>query len=750
MKRLKHGVNDSFSLSMLTALGASLAAGVMCETAVAAEQIQLEEIVVTAEHRTEDIQKTAASVSVRSGEDLTAQGRFSLEAILQDVPGVVGGAATAPGFAQTSGTDNIAAGITIRGIQSNLPGGGNLTATPTSVAMYVDDVYSGAGGDFDLSRVEVLRGPQGTLYGRSATAGVVAIHTHDPDLGKFDGFATVEVGNYKLRHYTAAVNVPMGETFAVRVSGNSYERNGYISPDGGALRVQEGRIKLLWKPNDALTVLLGFVDDYNLTYLGGTDSNGTNGNIPLIAPNTYGHLTDSPPLGTGHNRYVQSWANVTWDFGPAVMTYIPAVRSWDSFSLAHTRGVLNFDQTASTPEDNFITHELRFASKPGSKLTWQAGALYYDNNLSNSNAIIDYPSGAPNLITDVSRNTTAMGLFSEATYALTNAWRVTAGVRYDDTRVETSQTAKSNQNPNIPPGYGYPVDFAVVTVGGAPGKRTFTDWTYKLRLEHDLTPSNMVYASVSTGASPGDVQISNSVPSPVVDYLKPETLTAYELGSKNRFFNDILQINGNVFYEDYGGYQTAAIDVLPFPFFSFPVLQVPVQSYGAELELLAQLTGTSRLGFNLGWTHAAFVHKDTPVPGTTNTFGTYNGQDAVPGVVPLQAQLSYDQDFYLPLDSKLSFHIDGRWLSPHYEGAVSAEQLATAPDYFNSYAKTHSEYIADVSATWKISHFSLTGYVRNVTDNRYKTNVDVSGIFGYIGATPYDPRTEGVIFSVNW
>jgi len=93
--------------------------------------------------------------------------------------------------------------------------------------------------------------------------------------------------------------------------------------------------------------------------------------------------------------------------------------------------------------------------------------------------------------------------------------------------------------------------------------------------------------------------------------------------------------------------------------------------------------------------------------------------------VPLQAQLSYDHSVNLPLDSKLTFHGDVRWLSSHYEGQVSALQLATDASYWNAYARDPGEYIGDLSATWTIKHLSLSGYVRNVGDNRYKTNVNV-------------------------
>ena len=126
----------------------------------------------------------------------------------------------------------------------------------------MDDVYNGIGGGYDLDRVEVLRGPQGTLYGRSATAGVVAIHTHDPNTTRFSADGTAEFGDYALRHWTGEVNLPIiKDTLAVRVSGNEYEQDGYYSAKGGAVSTHDFRAKALWTPTDNFSALLGYAQN---------------------------------------------------------------------------------------------------------------------------------------------------------------------------------------------------------------------------------------------------------------------------------------------------------------------------------------------------------------------------------------------------------------------------------------------------------------------------------------------------------
>ena len=218
----------------------------------AAQPQVLQEVVVTAEHRTSTAQKTAASVSVRSGNDMLTQGRYELSAILEDVPGVVGGAAGGTNSSEGSGTDNPASGLTIRGVQSNAGSGGSVTSTAASAAIYVDDVYNGIGGGYDINRVEVLRGPQGTLYGRSATAGVVAIHTGDPNTTRLSADGAVEFGDYNLHHWTGDVNVPIiQDKLAVRVSGNEYGRNGYYSADGDERASADARAPTISRPCSA-------------------------------------------------------------------------------------------------------------------------------------------------------------------------------------------------------------------------------------------------------------------------------------------------------------------------------------------------------------------------------------------------------------------------------------------------------------------------------------------------------------------
>ncbi len=219
-----------------------------------------------------DLQKTAVTVSVRTGDDLAAQGKLAVAEFLEDVPGVV---VAMPAIGNAIGvSDSPSWLISIRGVGSNGLPPGSATSVVPAVAEYVDGVYGGIGSTYDIDRVEVLRGPQGTLYGRSATGGVVAIHTVDPVVGEFSGTATAEFGDFDLRHYSAGINIPAGPVAALRVSGNDYSRDGYYAKEGGAVHTTDGRVKLLLTPSDNLSILAGVALQNNIERtgeLGGVD-----------------------------------------------------------------------------------------------------------------------------------------------------------------------------------------------------------------------------------------------------------------------------------------------------------------------------------------------------------------------------------------------------------------------------------------------------------------------------------------------
>lgn len=734
-----HQYRQSMPLIAALGLGSAIASVANAQDSNTV-RLTLEEVVVTAERREESVQNTAASVTVRTGDELLTEGKFLLRDILEDMPGVLGGAAEAALNTAGGGSDTAGSGIYIRGVQSNEGGGGSIVSTAAATAVYVDGVYEGVGGGYDIDRVEVLRGPQGTLYGRSATAGVVAIHTRDPDLTAFGGNMAAEAGNYNLQHYTGALNVPIvTDKLALRVAGNFYERDGFNTDNGlGARTNKDAKVKLLYQPSETLSILFGIAAQDNEDHTGGLLGGYTSAN-----PDTVTYTQN--PLGEGENKFRQYWAELNWNFGAATLTYQPAFRTWEQDSLIVAAGPgLLLNQIQLTPDDDFMTHELRLSSNPDSAIKWQVGSLYYRNELSNFNSVVFPQTGQIAFAADTDKTTTATGIFGEATYPFTDATRVTAGVRYDRTKVETAQDYLS-------------ITGSRVQISAQDGTREFNNWTFKLRGEHDVTPDSLVYASVSTGFSPGEVTATtcaNQNGNACAITLDAETLVSYEVGSKNRFLADSLQVNGAVFFYDYGGFQTAGVDVSNGNN-QFTVLESAAEMFGAELEALYQITPSDRVGLNLAYIDAKYVDQ----PQTPVRFKTFVAKDEIAYTPPFTANASYTHFFALPGGSSLAFRGDARYFSGHDQSRLTQVQRDLGGDGF---VRVDGEVIGNVSATWTSPSeaYTLTGYVRNVGDTQYRTRVTIvvneippgSGNFTTAGGnlTESDPRTYGVVFGMKF
>jgi outer membrane receptor protein involved in Fe transport len=699
---------------------------------------EVQDIIVTAERRFNTAQKTAASVTVRSGDDLLLQGRYDLKNILEDVPGISGGASGSTNTSLAGGTDNPATGLVIRGIQSNSGVGGSATSTSAAAAIYVDDVYNGIGGSYDIDRVEVLRGPQGTLYGRSATAGVVAIHTSDPNSQAFGVEGTAEIGNYALRHYTGSVNLPIvTDKLALRVSGNRYQRDGYYATKGDARQSTSFKAKLLWTPTDSFSALLGYAQEFNVTHTGGT------GVSQITSPTDFVFFPQA--VGDGRNHSRQYWGNFNLDLGSVALTYVPAYRTFFQSATAVVRtppgpNAVNIDNFVQTTPDNFMTHELRLRNTDtGAAFKWQVGALYYKNSLSEANNLFNIdipPAGLYIFQSTTHKVTTAEGIFAEGTYSFSADTRVTAGIRYDHTNIQINQnyTGFTGISAQLP---------------AADRVSSFDNVTYKVRLEHDLTPSNLLYALISTGFSPGDKTLTQDVfgvPKTLV--LRAETLTSYEIGSKNRFLDNHLQINVAAYYNNYGGYQTAGINVAPpGPIRIFETITTPVKAYGGELEVQARPWANGTFGVNASYTHARY--------GDYGIYAPFFSNHTVAPSAPFQLSGSYDHR--LPLGGAvLLLRAAARYVSAHDSSRITVQM---ASDGAAPYIRVPSRALVDLNATLLVaSKISITGYVRNLTNTRgLPDNWNVANVIPGNPPTVLvsqnslsDPRTFGVILGVKF
>ncbi len=729
------------------------------------EPVKLDEVVVTAERVSEDVQRVPAQVFVLKGQSLRNEGRNSVQRMLEDVPNVTFGL---PG---SQSPDNPNQNISIRGIMATQQTGG--LPGPAVVATYVDDVFQGIGADYDLNRVEILYGPQGTLYGRSATAGVVAFHTNDPVLRHSGAELYAEYGTAALRNATGVVNIPVGDSLAFRIAAHADERHGFWwNAGGGTVNNYEGRIKALYQPSSELTVLVGASFEKIQTYVGGP-------NQVLSAPDTINYAVPGIAVRRAADRnYAQYMATVNYDLGPANLTYVGSEHSYQSNGFRNLAGppFMPIDSTAQYQPDRSNMHELRLASNSGGPLTWLLGANFYSNiyNVSSSSIVESAtqcgPCGIPDTTPGVAggqifsssraSNIKDYAVFTEETYELRPDLHVTAGLRFDHNVVE--KTTSYNFNVNLDP-YGQSVGTCanLIAYGGAAprpcvyssffSKNTFDNVTYKLRAAYEPGPSSLLYAMVSTGYLPGDVQISpQPKPDGTVNYLElpyqQQRLTSFEIGSKNRFLGNRLQLNGTLFYYDYQGWQQAAqlgntVGGAPI----FAVVSVPLRVIGAELEADWLPTPRDRLTLRAGW-YDDEIRNWPDIPGTATSQRDYIAIKRLPGTPPAAGSLRYEHTFHLDGGSYLA-----PWAQVRYVAGYNLIEL-TAAQYaqFSAYDHQVSYALLNAGATWVSPRggFTVTAYGRNLSNKETKGQISFNQ--NTFSVVPGEPRVYGVSVSMSF
>ncbi len=738
----------------------------------------LEEITVTAEKRAENLQELPSSVVALPGGDLLDQGKITTAQILESVPNLT---------FRNGGNANPLGNIAIRGIQRTQESGATNEVLPSSTATYVDGVYQGIGGNYDVSRVEVLRGPQGTLYGRSATGGVVSFYTNDPKLGEFGGNVSAEFGTASLINVQGAVNVPVGSKVALRAAVHYFDRNGYYESEGGQTNTKEGRIKALFQPTDALGVVLSLSTQKTTNWGGGWQAYLTSPD--KIETSGVGNHTE--PREGAPAKYNQASINLNYDLGDSTLTWIGGYHDYDQSGLGAEEvkdGKGHADDTAWPTYYNH-SEEIRWASNTDGKLSWLVGANYFQHKFDTTifSAQTSWPTYDPpdansrtgELLTQENgygvpiwgRETKGTfdnyGFFTEETFNVRDDFRITAGLRYDKTKLSQDIFYYMNGNGTVNGNVMNPPDFSGTNTASLIGdKHDYDNVTYKLRFEYDVTPDNMIYFLTATGFLPGYTALSpemgmvNGVFS-VVGWnflqLDQQKLTSYEFGTKNQFLNNTLRLNGAIFYYDYEGYPEA-VNIREGggpPIFSG--IAVPLKVFGVEVEAEYLITMYDKLSLSAGYQDIKITDRPDTVtyvpmgPGGT----TVPGSDALmldklPGSPPFKATLDYDHTFMFGNGSTLVPRAELVYTSSYYLAQMNFMMDALGEKPYNH----QSGYVlGNIGATWTSANqlYSATAYVRNVADEEYKKSVTLSSSQGPpISLQPGDPRTFGVMVNVKF
>ena len=563
------------------------------------------EMIVTAEKRDESLQDLPQAITALSLEDLDNRNVFSFVDLSSIAPGVT--------VAKNEGFNNV---ISIRGIGNEA--NQNAIANP-SVSYHLDGIYIASPyalhTEFlDLERIEVLRGPQGTLFGQNSTAGAINVVTAEPDMEAFYGKADLTVGNYNLVKARGSVNLPFSDVLAMRASVASHRHAGFsenivLDQELDQADSIAARVSLLWAPT--ATLRLNLAAQHNNEDTNGAAQKG----LLDPTPDERDLAQDSPNKRRVQNQLYSLVAE--WDL-PAftvksLTSYqndkITVIRDNDrnDFATLIANGLfllpafcdpVIYRQKTFTQELNLISSEPLMG-----KLEWVAGVFhlntevdilwreYIDFNTDGAfgpvtvEQVLNF-GGEVGFITDSNPERESFSLYGQGTYNLTDRLRLIAGLRYTKDEVHSEVTNFFGR-----------AGTAVLEIKG-------NKVTGRGALEYDLGESTLLYASYTSGFKPGGSNQTygrENVIAPIVvlPTYEDETVQAWELGVKTDFAGGRARINVAAFLYDYENLQYQATDP---EVFEGGVGNVPgSEIYGAELEFSAFISDAFALDARLSW-----------------------------------------------------------------------------------------------------------------------------------------------------
>ncbi len=756
-------------------------------------------IVVTAQRRVQTLIEVPQSIAVVGGDTLERQQATSFADYAALVPGL------------TIDQDNPGeARVILRGI--------NTGSVASTVAIYVDDVPFGSSGGlsnggvlagdfdtFDVARVEVLKGPQGTFYGSNALGGVIKFITAEPELGELNvrGQAGVEFTKNGGAGWlgNAVVNVPLGDSVAVRASGFYRGRPGYIDATGrdandiNDSKSYGGRISLLAEPIDNLTIRLtalaqniradaeSFYDADPVSYnpvnaITGEPSNG------WTQYSTIGELQD-----VDYRLYS---GTLSYDFGPAILTSVTSYGVLDQkqildASLESARGTTdlfyNLFGAATGPtglalksdvKTKKFTQEVRVASPDSDTIEWLVGG-YYTHEKSSlfqnflpfdlaSEEFIDRgldlsglgPVLVPGLpqfwplwfgfttpefaIVSLDSKYEEIAAFGSVTWHATDRFDVTVGARY------SSNDQKSEQLTNILG--GAPLVGSLETINGESDEGVFT-WSIAPRYEvNDLVS---IYGRIAKGYRPGGPNaVPIGAPPEVPHTYDADTLVSYEAGIRGETQSRMFGFDASIYYNDWNDIQLLTqidTDVGPF---GVNANGQGARSYGAELALTARPSLGLNLQANLVYTNAELTDDTVLEEGGPNVPGGLDG-DRLPNTPKWAMNFSADYEWSVWGSARAYVGGNFRFVGDQFTGGFS-------PDYrtdFGERLKINSYATIDLRSGLDFGNFNLQVYAKNLFDKDGFNNLAYPRVVpaslepastqaSLVSATAFRPRTLGL------
>ncbi|MDB5578563.1 MAG: TonB-dependent receptor [Bradyrhizobium sp.] len=728
---------DRYAISLLALVAGALAASPCRAQTAPANDGRIDDIVVTAQRRAENIQKIPVTVTAITGASLEARGITDVSSFAQ----------VTSGLQLNPGTSGVVLPF-LRGVGTSASNLGR----ESSVAVYADGVYFtrlpvGFFSLNDVERVEVLKGPQGTLFGRNSSAGVIQIITRDPSQAPAMK-GSISYGNYDTVEANIYGTTGLGEKVSMNIAGFvRKQRDGYgvNIPTGGRANYTDTaalRGKLLFKPGEGTRVTIaGYYAHTNV----GQQGNTYPGTIAGYSSTPYGPL---PPIGFYDQRNdidsavkSDSWGvslKVEQDLSFAQLTSISA----------YTREVEGVDDDGDyTPRADFLfaahgyvkqfTQELQLAARPGSGLKWIAGLYYYNALTRYDLEKLTTPSGGlaaiygPGLTGYAVTQTRSIAGYAQASYEILPKLNLTGGLRYTDDHNSADGSLDLNL---VPP---------LTIFAPGPAELITRKLTYKGALDYQFTPTVLGYASVSRGFKSGGFNLVTYNPVPA----KPEILDAYEAGIKSDLLGRRLRVNASVFLYNIANPQVQLQSGTSVVTSNAGSARVK----GAEIEITAAVTRDLNVRFSatyLDSKYTSYGHLDAAgnvVDGAPS--GPQNPASPYGAISPLQAIIANGRQ--TPQAPKLTFDAGFDYRLKTSIGSI----FFTADYYYNdgffwepdNFLRQKSFGLLSARIRYSPSDkVSVSLWGKNLTAAHYATQaVTQEGPAGY----PYlagPPRTYGV------
>ena len=502
----------------------------------------------------------------------------------------------------------------VRGIGSSDRG----AAGDPSTAVFIDEIYMGrpaavAFDAFDVERIEVLKGPQGTLWGKNVVGGALHVVNRRPNLNGFDASVSGTLGNYDRREAAGYMNLPLGETLAARLSVSSRQHDGYVRNLFLNNRVEDEdtqslRAQLLFEPNDRLTILASADGTRNRQTLGarhtiGVDPASSSAAVWRPSVDRNRDVTRMETNGYDDRDTYGLRLNLDYDFGGAVLSYVGSYRWLDYDSFGDGDGGnpgtnrINI-QGGQFEETEFWSQELRLTAPAGSRMAWVGGLYLYRADTTRTDLLVlDSPPAPSGSFMardqyDQANRTDSAAVFADVTYAVTDRLNVFGGLRY-------SRDEKA-----------YAVSTQASTVLVRPTSRysiaasdSWNQTTWRLGVDYDLSDDMMAYGLISTGFKSGGFQDTPSTPTSAATPFGAEIATNYEIGLKAQWFDRTLTFNPSLFWIDYDDLQVRRT----VGFDTFTTNAGSARIRGAELTVLWAPAGGISIGGAYALTDARFI-----------------------------------------------------------------------------------------------------------------------------------------------